>query len=96
LTSDEIKENETRNQRFQQNTMEYDYVQKFLSPGSEFENDAFRTTTEIREYIITMSDRKAELKSLEKLGKTLVQLGFVKVSKRIAGRDHPVYGYYVN
>ncbi len=95
MTREEIKENETRNQKFQQNSVEYDYVQKYLTPGTDFEDDAFRTASEIRDYLYTKSDRRAELRSVEKLGKVLIQLGFPKASKRVPGKDFPVYGYYV-
>jgi predicted P-loop ATPase len=95
LTADEISDNENRNQQFQQNSMEYDYVQKFLTPGSEFEDDKFRTTAEIKDYILFMTDRKADIRSNEKLGRVLIQLGFVRISKRLPGKEFPVYGYYV-
>jgi len=95
LTADEVKENENRNKKFQQNSEEYDYVQKYFLPATESDFHSFRTATEIRDYIITMSERKAEIRSVEKLGKVLTQLGYQKVSKRSTDRDNPVYGYYV-
>ena len=90
-----IKENETRNQQFQQVTMEYDYIQKYLAPGTELENEAFWTATDIRDHIISKSDHKADIKSLEKKGKALAQLGFTRTSKRIPEKKFPVYGYYL-
>jgi hypothetical protein len=42
-----------------------------------------------------MSDRRAELRSVEKVGKALVQLGFPKGSKRVQGNAFPVYGYFI-
>jgi predicted P-loop ATPase len=96
LTPEEIRENETRNQQFQQVTMEYDYINKYLSPGSEINNDAFWTPTEIRDHIISKSDHKADIKSLEKLGRALIQLGFIRTPKRSPEKQYPVYGYYVN
>ena len=95
LTREEIKENETRNQQFQQNSVEYEYVQKYLTPGTDFDNDAFRTASEIRDYLYSMSDRRAELRCVEKVGKALVQLGFPKGSKRVQGNAFPVYGYFI-
>jgi predicted P-loop ATPase len=95
LSPDEIKENEARNQQFQQITMEHDYIQKYFSPGIEFENDAFLTPTDIRDYIISMAGFKAEIRSLEKIGKALVQLGYERISKRTSEKDYPVYGYFI-
>lgn len=95
LTTEEIHENETRNQQFQHVTMEYDYINKYLSPGTEIDHDVFWTPTEIRDHIISKSDFKADIKSLEKLGKALVQLGYIRTPKRSPGKQYPVYGYYV-
>ncbi len=95
LTVDELRENELRNQQFQQFPMEYDYVQKYLEPGNEFDGDLFMTPTEIRDHIISKSENRADIKSLEKLGKVLIQLGYTRHSKRIPGRLYSVYGYHV-
>ena len=96
LTPEEIKENESRNRQFQQVSMEYEYTLKFLSPGTEQSHDAFWTPTEIRDHIISKSDHKADIKSLEKLGKALNQLGFTRMAKRLPDKNFPVYGYYVS
>ena len=95
LTPDELKENNTRNQQFQQISMEYDYIQKYLSQGNELDGGLFQTPTEIRAYIVSESDFKADIRSTEKIGKTLVQLGFKRVSKRIEGNEYPIWGYVV-
>jgi len=95
LTSEELKENELRNEQYQAVTMEYEYIQQFLTPANVMDNDAFLTTTQIRDYIITQSDRKADLKSTDKLGKALRKLGFEKVNKRIEEFNQPRGGYYV-
>ena len=95
LTADELKENNTRNQQFQQIPTEYDYIQKYISPGNEFIDGEFQTASEIRAYIVSKSDFKADIKSSEKIGKTLTQLGFKRVSKRVEGKEHPQWGYIV-
>ena len=95
LTSDELKENNTRNQQFQQISMEYDYIQKYVSQGNELENGLFQTPTEIRAYIVSKSDFKADIRSTEKIGKILKQLKYKRVSKRVEGSEYPVYGYIV-
>ena len=95
LTSEELKENNTRNQQFQQIPVEYDYIQKYVAQGNEMDDDKFQTPTEILEYIVSKSGFKAEIKSTEKIGKTLIQLGFKRVSKRIDGNTYPKWGYIV-
>jgi predicted P-loop ATPase len=96
LTNEELKENETRNEQYQQVSTEYEYVQKFLSPATVMIHDAFWTTTEIRDHIIQESDRKADIKNLDRLGKALKELGFDRVIKRIGTSSKPTRGYYVN
>ena len=95
LTPDELKENNTRNQKFQQIPIEYDYIQKYLLPGNELDGDIFQTPTEIRAYIVSKADYKADIRSTEKIGRILVQLGFKRVSKRIEGNEYPTWGYIV-
>ena len=95
LTPDELKENNSRNQQFQHISMEYDYIHKYLLPGNELEGDLFQTPTEIRAYIVSKADYKADIRSTEKIGKILVQLGFKRVSKRIEGNEYPIWGYIV-
>ena len=95
LTTDEIKENESRNEQYQQVSMEYEYVQMYLTPGSVSDFDAFWTTTQIRDYIITKSERKADIKNTDKLGKVLKQLGYVRLMKRIGDSKKPLRGFYV-
>ncbi|HPS50913.1 MAG TPA: VapE family protein [Bacteroidales bacterium] len=95
LTPEELQENSARNQQFQQIPMEYEYIQKYVAQGNEMDDDKFQTPTEIREYILSRSDIKADIKSTEKLGKTLIQLGFKRVSKRIEGSPYPLWGYIV-
>ena len=95
LTPDELKENSARNLQFQQIPTEYDYIQKYVSPGNEMENGKFQTPTEIKDHLLSMSDFKADLKSSEKIGKTLIQLGYKRVSKRVEGKEFPLWGYFV-
>jgi predicted P-loop ATPase len=95
LTADEIKANEDRNEQFQQNSTEYEYVQLYLKPGDPFDNDTFWTTTEIRHHIINKSERKADIKGNDKLGKALRKLGFQRVTKRVGDDKQPRHGYYV-
>ena len=96
LTADELKENESRNEQYQAVTMEYEYVQQYFTPSNVMESNTFMTTTEIRDHIIKQSERRADLKSLDKLGKALAKLGFERVPKRIGESKEPVRGYYVN
>ena len=95
LTVDEIKENEIRNEQFQQLSNEYEYVQMYLSPGNGLDNDAFWNTTQIRHHIIDKSERKADIKNNDRLGKALRKLGFVPDIKRIGDDMLPTHGYYV-
>jgi len=95
LTSEELQENNARNQQFQQIPAEYEYIQKYIAQGNEMEGDKFQTPTEIREYILSKSEFKAEIKSIEKIGKTLIQLSFKRVSKRIDSNPYPLWGYIV-
>jgi len=95
LTPEEISENESRNEQYQQISMEYEYIQMFLAPGSASDFDIFVTTTEIRDYIISKSDRKADIKNTDRLGKALKQLGFVRINKRAGIYNKPTWGYYV-
>jgi predicted P-loop ATPase len=95
LTVDEITANESRNEQFQQLSPEYEYIQLYLKPGNPFDNDTFWTTTEIRHYIINKSDRKADIKNNDKLGKALRKLGFQRVGKRVGSYNQPRYGYFV-
>ncbi|MCX6250356.1 MAG: hypothetical protein NTX61_06355 [Bacteroidetes bacterium] len=95
LSADELKENESRNEQFQQLSSEYEYVQMYFSPGNAFDNDAFWTTTEIRHHIINKSERKADIKNNDRLGKALRKLGYVPDIKRIGDDKQPTHGYYV-
>ena len=95
LTSEELMENNSRNQQFQQIPMEYDYIQKYVSQGNEMDGDHFQTPTEIKDYLISKSEYKADLRSSEKIGKTLKQLGYKRVSKRVEGKEFPLWGYIV-
>lgn len=95
LTAEEIKVNEARNEQFQQNSTEYEYVQLYLRPGNPLDNDDFWTTTEIRHHIINKSERKADIKNNDKLGKALRKLGFQRVPKRIGDEKQPRHGYFV-
>jgi predicted P-loop ATPase len=95
LTSEEIQINESRNEQFQQVTMEYEYIQMYLSPGNVMDNDTFWTTTQIKDHIIWKSERKAEIKNLDRLGKALRQLGFERFSKRMGDSKKPTHGYFV-
>ena len=74
---------------------EYEYVQMYLSPGNGLDNDAFWNTTQIRHHIIDKSERKADIKNNDRLGKALRKLGFVPDIKRIGDDMQPTHGYYV-
>ncbi|HNQ82021.1 MAG TPA: VapE family protein [Bacteroidales bacterium] len=95
LTPEEIRLNELRNEQYQQVSMEYEYVQAYLSPGTPFEHDDFLTTTQIRDYILIKTERKAEIKNTDKLGRALKNLGFTRVVKRTGESNSPTRGYYL-
>jgi predicted P-loop ATPase len=95
LSADELKVNESRNEQFQQLSAEYEYVQMYLSPGNAHDYDEFWNTTMIRHYIIEKSERKADIKNSDKLGKALRKLGYVREIKRIGDSKQPTHGYYV-
>jgi len=95
LTAEEIKANESRNEQYQQISMEYEYVQAYLSPGTPFDHNDFLTTTQIRDYILIKTERKAEIKNTDKLGKALKNLGFTRVIKRTGESNSPTRGYYL-
>ncbi|MCX6243688.1 MAG: DUF5906 domain-containing protein [Bacteroidetes bacterium] len=95
LTAEEVKANESRNEPYQQVSMEYEYIQMYLSPGNPFDYDAFWTTTAIRDHIISKSDRKADIKTLDRLGKALKKLGFERIIKRDGDLKEPIRGYFV-
>ena len=95
LTPDEIKVNESRNEQFQQYSTEYEYIQMYLEPGNAFDCDEFWTTTQIRHYIMDRSERRADIKGTDKLGKALRKLGFQRISKRIGNNMEARHGYFV-
>jgi predicted P-loop ATPase len=95
LTAEEIKANESRNEQYQQISMEYEYVQAYLSPGTPFDHNDFLTTTQIRDYILIKTERKAEIKNTDKLGRALKNLGFTRVIKRTGESNSPTRGYYL-
>jgi hypothetical protein len=95
LTAEEIRNNEERNEQFQQNSTEYEYIQLYLRPGNVYDHDKFWTTTEIRHHIMSMSERKADFKGNDRLGKALRKLGFERVIKRVGTDMQPRHGYYV-
>ncbi len=95
LTVEEVKENETRNEQYQQVSMEYEYIQMYFTPATALDFDEFWTTTAIRDYIISRTDRKADFRTLDKLGRALTQLGFARISKRDGESKKPIRAYYV-
>jgi predicted P-loop ATPase len=94
LTSEEIQENESRNEQYQTVVQELEYIQKYFSPGNPFEKDAFWSTTEIKDHILSKTERKADIKT-DKIGKALKQLGYVRVMNRVGEEKVPRRGYYV-
>jgi predicted P-loop ATPase len=95
LTAEELQINERRNEQYQQVSMEYEYLQMYFSPGDPLEHDDFMTSTQIRDHILTKTERRAEIKNVMALGKALKKLGYKRVVKRIGELMLPVYGYYV-
>ena len=95
LTSEEIQANESRNEQYQQISMESEYIQMYFSPGTVMDSDDFWTTTQIRDHIIMKSERKADIKNLDKLGKALRKLGYERIIKRVGDSKQPKRGFYV-
>jgi len=95
LTSEEIQANESRNEQYQQISMESEYIQMYFSPGTVMDSDDFWTTTQIRDHIIMKSERKADIKNLDKLGKALRKLGYERIIKRVGDSKQPTRGFYV-
>lgn len=95
LTNDEIQSNESRNEQYQQISMEAEYIQMYFSLGNVMDSDAFWTTTQIRDHIIMKSERKADIKNLDKLGKALRKLGYERIIKRVGDSKQPTRGFYV-
>jgi predicted P-loop ATPase len=94
LTGQELRENEVRNERFQIISPEVEYCQKYLSPGDPNDGGApIWTATELKDYLNTKSQGRADIKSAEKLGKALTFLGFKRVSQRVGDKSR--YGYQV-
>jgi hypothetical protein len=75
--------------------MEAEYIQMYFSLGNVMDSDAFWTTTQIRDHIIMKSERKADIKNLDKLGKALRKLGYERIIKRVGDSKQPTRGFYV-
>ena len=82
LTGMEIRENEQRNEQFQVVTPEMEYCQKYLKQGKLSDMNLFCTATEIKDLINDRTENRADLKSVERIGKALSKLGFERVAKR--------------
>ncbi len=95
LTAEELQINERRNEQYQQVSMEYEYLQMYFSPGDPHVHDDFMTPTQIRDHILTKTERRAEIKNVMALGKALKKLGYKRIAKRTGELMLPVYGYYV-
>jgi len=95
LTSEEVKENEDRNKRFQRLSLESQLIQKCFMAGTQDCHDTFYTSTDI---LNDISEKYPAIRSQLKvgnIGKAMVSLGFTRESERKEGQRNPVYGYYV-
>lgn len=87
LTTEEINDNERRNQTFQIHTEEMQLVQKYFSYDQSEDPNSFRTSTDVKTKINQMLN--INNLSVVKIGKALHQLDIPK--KKLKG----VYGYYL-
>ena len=89
LTSEEIKENDHINKRYQKNSSERDLLLKFFAKSTKEEGN-FMSATDLIEYISARSSIK--LNPIQ-IGKELKFLGYKRHPKKITG--FVKYGYYV-
>jgi Ser/Thr protein kinase RdoA (MazF antagonist) len=92
LTSDEIKELELTNSNFYVQTEEYQLINKFLSPSTTEEGE-FMDATDILKYL--SAEFIVVKLNINRIGKALKKLGFVKESKYINEKKYSQKGYYV-
>jgi predicted P-loop ATPase len=93
LDYNEIAENEAANERFFVNTPEEDLLKKMYSPGTEKNQDAFLTATDIQQKMQEACNNVLKLNSVV-LGRILHKNRFVKVSKRYPNQQ-TIKGYHV-
>lgn len=77
-SSEELQENEQVSERYQISNPAVELVQRYLSPGGE--NDEFKTTTDIKDYLIGKSAQADKL-SPKAIGSALKSLGFDKTKE---------------
>lgn len=83
LTFEEVKENERRNEKYNVQTVEAEYVLRFYEPSTEM--DDFRTATDIITELTVMGQKLNSMR----LGRTLKKYGY----KRIKHPKRQAYGY---
>lgn len=93
LTKEDIAENETRNRQFQRSTPEMEAISMHYMPGNE--SGIFMTAFEIEQdlKLFYPSTRFSH----NRIGKVMIQLGFIRASRRheINGKKDPVYGFWI-
>ncbi|MCO5258691.1 MAG: DUF6371 domain-containing protein [Crocinitomicaceae bacterium] len=102
LTLQEIAENERRNKKYSVTSLEYELIQRFFFPPGignyrekiNVEQDIhFKTSTDIK--LILAQKAPGERTYEAKIGKALKSLGYKRMSKRMIGYEHSIYGYYI-
>lgn len=99
MTIAEIKQNETNNEKFFVADSVTEIIQKELEVGIKNKDD-FMTSTDILEYLGTLQSSYLNLLknvSVDKLGRSLSQMKFIKSSgvKMVNKKQVSCYGYYV-
>ncbi|MFN8429008.1 MAG: VapE family protein [Spirosomataceae bacterium] len=89
LTSEEIKENEFENEKFQYISPEQDMLVSALRPASKEDHDRFMSATDIIAYLCEHFHSKVIPKPVQ-LGKGLTKLGYEQTQL------NSKHGYYVN
>ena len=92
LTTEDIRENDKNNRKFQVVSGEAEKISQMFEPGTEKENDGFKTAFEIATQL-NLDFAGTYKFTPERVGKALTFLGFKRIIKRING-SNPVHGYY--
>lgn len=90
LTKEEIKMLESSTDQFQSYSLEYELINNYYEPCEESNNSYFLTTTDIKIFLEKNSQQKL---TLDRIGKEMTRLGFIRKSKRVGGQ--PKMGYFV-
>lgn len=84
LTREDIARLGGKTEKFDENTIEYDLIQKYFTIG----DSSYMTATDIKVYIEVRSNQKL---SLKRLGMDLKKLGYVQTVIKVGSRPSRVY-----